>query len=110
MLARRGLSTPPTMLQNRLSSPTLSFPGRGSDRSTGTDGSPGSIPVQGRLTAAVLWRTSQYDYTSTEAHSLPSHRPRFRVHSVSGSVNRACISGVDPDRLPSPGTAALATS
>src|SRR5262245_22071631 len=64
-----GIITPPTMLQNRPSSPTLSFPGHGSDRSTGRDGSPGSFPIQGGLTATVLERMSEYDYTSTETRS-----------------------------------------
>ena len=39
----------------------------------------------------------------------PSRHPPFRVHSASGSIDRACISGLDPGRLPPPGTAAIST-
>jgi hypothetical protein len=103
-----GIVTPPTMLQNPPWSLTLSFPERGSDRSTGKDGSPGSIPVQGRLTAAFSERRSQHDYICTEVRPQPSRHPSFRVQPASESVDRACIPGLDPGRLSPPGTAAIA--
>ena len=75
----------------------------------GKDGSPDSIPFQGRLTAAVSERRSQHDHIPTEVRPQPSRHPPFRVHSASGSIDRACISRLDPGRLPPPGTAAIST-
>ena len=43
----------------------------------------------------------------TEVHTQPSRHPPFRVHTASESVDRACIPGLDPGRLPPPGTAAI---
>jgi Reverse transcriptase (RNA-dependent DNA polymerase) len=102
-----GVITPPTMLQNRPRFPTLSFPERGSDRRTGTDGSPDATPFQGRPTAALSVRRSRHEHVPTEAHAHPSRRAPFRVHPASGSINRNCISRLDTGRVPPPGTAAV---
>jgi len=75
----------------------------------GKDGSPGSIPVQGRLTAAVSERRSQHDYICTEVRPQPSRHPPFRVHPASGSIDCACIPGPNPGCLPPPGAAATWT-
>ena len=37
----------------------------------------------------------------------PSRHPPFRVHPASGSIDRTCISRLDPGRVPSSGTAAV---
>jgi hypothetical protein len=102
-----GIITPPTLLQKPPSSPTLSSPERGSDRSMGKDGSPGSIPVQGRLRAAVSERRSPHDDIPTEVLPQPSHHSLFRVHPVSEAVDRVGIPGFDPGRRPPPSTAAI---
>jgi len=99
--------TPSTMLQNRRLSLTLSFPERGSDRSTGTDGSPSLIPLPGRPKAAISERRSRHEHISSEVHPQSSHYPPFRVHSNPQSFDRICLSITGSGHLPSPGTAAI---
>src|SRR3954469_11217691 len=102
-----GEVTPPTMLQKRPLFPTLSFPERGSDQRTGTDGSPDATPFQGRLTAALSVRRGRDEHVATEAPAHPSRLAPFRVQPASGSIDRDCISRLDPGRVPPPGTAAV---
>src|SRR3954469_22851449 len=98
-----GEVTPPTMLQKRPLFPTLSFPERGSDHRTGTDGSPDATPFQGRLTAALSARMIRHEHVVKEAHAHPSRRAPFRVHPATGSIDRNCISCLDTGRVPLPG-------